>query len=404
MVVLSAISTESSATSQGSERVSISGNLRTMPFPDLLQWVAQSRQTGTLALEGNPYKKKIYFRDGLVVAASSEDPKEFLGYYLVGWGFVAEEELQELLDMQDDHGTLLGELLVIIGRLSREDLLHILQVKTEESIFELFLWKEGDFRFLENILPAKKFQPLNIAVDMLILEGVRRTDEWTRCRESIPDPRWVPKLVRAVDVQELGQTELSILREINGENSIEDIALACRLALFHVLLFVYQGMSHGLFELNPPGSDEQTPIPGFSEASWRSLIRNAEIAIESGDLAQGFERLTALRAKYSDRREVSEQFAGLEKMIAYQLERKRLSERAIPELVMAPAELTEQSFSPQEAFLLSRINGVYTLGEIFKMVPGSELELRIMVDGLIQRQVVGLKGAGGELEASPAEA
>jgi hypothetical protein len=374
-----------------------------MPFPDLLQWVAQSRKTGTLALEGNPYNKKIYFRDGLVVASSSEDPKEFLGYYLVGWGFLGEEELQELLDMQDQYGTLLGELLVIIGRLSREDLVHILQVKTEESIYELFLWEEGDFRFLENILPAKKFQPLHTAVDMLILEGVRRQDEWTRCRESIPDPRWSPKLVRAVDVQELGQTELMILREINGANSIEDIALACRLALFHVLLFVYQGMTHGLFELLPPPSDEQTPIPGFSEVSWRTLIRNAEIAIESGDLRKGFERLVALRDKYSNRREVSEQLVGLEKMLSVQLDRRQLSDSAVLELAMTPAKLTEQSFSPQEGYLLSRINGVYSLGEILKMLPGSRLESRLMVEGLIQREVIRLKDSGGDAAANQAE-
>ncbi len=374
-----------------------------MPFPDLLQWVAHSRKTGTLAVEGNPYNKKIYFRDGLVVAASSEDPKEFLGYFLVGWGFLGEDELQELLDMQDQYGTLLGELLVIVGRVSREDLIHILQVKTEETIYELFLWEEGDFRFLENILPAKKFQPLNIAVDMLILEGVRRKDEWNRCRESIPDAKWVPKLVRAVDVQELGHTELSILREINGENSIEDIALACRLALFHVLLFVYQGMSHGLFDLSKPDSDEQTPIPGFTEVSWRTLLRNAEIAIESGDLVAGYERLSAIRNKYAKRREVSEQIASLEKVIGHQLEKRKLSLDAILELTIAPAELTSQSFSPQEGFLLSRINGVYTLGEILKMIPGSDLENRVMVDNLLKRDVIHLKGQQNDVEASQSE-
>ena len=48
--------------------MTISGNLRTMPFADLLQWVSQSRKTGTLAIEGEPYNKKIYFRNGLVVA------------------------------------------------------------------------------------------------------------------------------------------------------------------------------------------------------------------------------------------------------------------------------------------------------------------------------------------------
>jgi hypothetical protein len=370
-----------------------------MPFPDLLQWVATSRKTGTLALEGDPYNKKLYFRDGLVVAASSENPKEFFGYYLVGWGYVAEDELQELLDMQETHGTLMGELLVIVGRLSREDLIHILQVKTEETIYDLFLWNEGDFRFLENILPAKKFQPLNIPVDMLVLEGVRRTDEWMRCRESIPDARWIPKVVRAVDVKELGPTELSILREITGANSIEEIALACRLALFHVLLFVFQGLTHGLFELLPP-ADEEVTIPGFSEVSWRTLIRHAEKDVESGELLKGYKRIVSLREKYADRRTVSEHMAVVEKKISSKLDDLELLDTSVPELIIPASQLTNEEFSPQEGFLLSRINGVYSLGEILKMVPGSALENRLMLDQLIRREIVRMKETGGDTDAT----
>jgi hypothetical protein len=370
-----------------------------MPFPDLLQWVATSRKTGTLALEGDPYKKKLYFRDGLVVAASSENPKEFFGYYLVGWGYVGEDELQELLDMQETHGTLMGELLVIVGRLSREDLLHVLQVKTEETIYELFLWEEGDFRFLENILPAKKFQPLNIPVDMLILEGVRRTDEWMRCRESIPDARWIPKVVRAVDVKELGATELSILREITGANSIEEIALACRLALFHVLLFVFQGLAHGLFELLPP-ADEEVTIPGFSEVSWRTLIRHAEKEVDSGELLKGYQRIVSLREKYTDKRAVSEHMAVVEKKISAKLDDLNLFDSSVPELIIPASQLTNEEFSPQEGFLLSRINGVYTLGEILKMVPGSALENRLMLDQLIRREIVRLKDRGSDTDVT----
>ena len=379
--------------------MSISGNLRTMPLPDLLQWVATSRKTGTLALEGDPYNKKLYFRDGLVVAASSENPKEFFGYYLVGWGYVAENELQELLDMQESHGTLMGELLVIVGRLSRENLLQVLQVKTEETIYEIFLWEEGDFRFLENILPAKKFQPLNIPVDMLILEGVRRTDEWMRCRESIPDARWIPKVVRAVDVKELGAIELSILREITGTNSIEEIALACRLALFHVLFFVFQGLSHGLFEILPPTEDEVT-IPGFSEVSWRTLIRHAEKDVESGELLKGYQRIVSLREKYTGRRAVSEHMAVIEKTIEAKLDELNLFDSSVPELVVPASQLTNEEFSPQEGFLLSRINGVYTLGEILKTVPGSSLENRLRLDQLIRREVVRLRDQGSDTDVT----
>lgn len=358
-----------------------------MPFADLLQWVSQSRKTGTLAVEGDPYNKKLYFRDGLVAAASSENPKEFLGYFLVGWEYLGEEELQELLDMQEQHGTLLGELLVIVGRLGREELQHILQVKTEETIYELFLWQEGDFRFLENILPAKKFQPLNLPVEMIVLEGVRRQDEWTRYRESIPDESWIPRLVRAVDVKQLGEAELSILREINGENSIEKIALNCRLAVFHVSMFVYQGMKHGLFELRDQ-EGPATPIPGFAEGAWRTLVRQVEEVLAEGDLLGAYRRLDELREKYSNQRGVDELLTTIHARIEEGVKGLRLTESAVLELAVPTGELTSLSCSPQEGFLLSRINGSYSLGEILTMIPGSDLENRLLLNALIERGVV----------------
>jgi len=358
-----------------------------MPFSDLLQWVSQSRKTGTLSVEGQPHNKKIYFRDGLVAAASSENPKEFLGYYLVGWNYIAEEELEELLDMQEQHGTLLGELLVIIGRLSRENLQHILQVKTEESIYELFLWQEGDFRFLENILPAKKFQPLNLPVEMIILEGVRRMDEWARCRDLIPDETWIPSLVRAVDVEQLGEIELKILREINGKNSIERIALTNRLAFFHVLMFIFQGMTHDLFEVRPP-EDEITEIPGFSKGTWITMIHQVEEMMGEGELLAAYRRLAEIREKYADQPEVSQQAELIQGKISEAAAELHLTDTAVLELAIPPSDLTSLSCSPQEGFLLSRINGSYSLGEILKMIPGSELENKLLLSNLLQKGVV----------------
>jgi hypothetical protein len=370
-----------------------------MPFADLLQWVSQSRKTGTLAVEGEPYNKKVYFREGTVVAASSEDPKEFLSYYLVGWGFLGEEELQELLDMQERHGTLLGELLVIVGRVNREELANILQVKTEEAIYELFLRDEGDFRFLENILPAKKFQPLGLAVDMLSLEGVRRRDEWLRIREAIPDPEYIPKLVRAVDVQQMGAVELGILREINGVNTIEDIALACRIALFHVLHFVFQGVEQGLFMLIGRADDQDKAIPGFTHGSWRILLKDIDKNLADGDLLAAHHKIGELRAKHAAVAEAQQMATDYDQKIAARLVQAHLTDEVVPELAVPLAQLTSIDCSPQEGFLLSRINGTYSLLEILKMVPGSDLENRLMISALISRKVVRLKG---QPQSSPA--
>ncbi|NOZ94294.1 MAG: DUF4388 domain-containing protein [Acidobacteria bacterium] len=379
--------------------MSIGGNLKTMPFPDLLQWVSQSRKTGTMVIEGKKYSKKVYFREGKVIAAASDNPKEFLSYYLVGWGYVSDDELQELLDMQERHGTMLGELLVIVGRLSREELDHVLRVKTEEAIYELFLWKEGDFRFLANILPAKRFHPLEVAVDTLVMEGVRRLDEWERIRAVIPGDDWIPKLVRAVEVKSLGETELAFLREINGANSLERIALNCKAPLFFVCNFVYMGMKQGLFELLPPSETPDVQgIPGFSQGSWRVILKDGERQLERGDLIKAYDSVKKLREKYPEQREILELATALERKIEVEVGGQSLPETAIPELDVPMSKLGELACSPMEGFLLSRVNGSYSLGEVLKLLPLSKLEGLLLAGGLLDRGIIRLRDPKEEKE------
>jgi len=367
--------------------VSISGNVQTMPFADLLQWVSQSRKTGTLVIEGKPHIKKLYFSEGLIVAVASNNPKEFLGYYLVGWGFIGEEELQELLDMQEQHGTMLGELLVMIGRVSREDLSTVLQIKTEESIYELFLWDEGDFKFLEKILPDKKFKPLDMAVDMIIMEGVRRKDEWSKYRMIIPDSTYRPRVAKPVDIAQMGPEELVIIREINGSNSIEKIALACKMPQFSIVDYVYAGACQDLFEILPPARGE-SPIPGFSEEMWRTMIVQARTNLERGNLLAAYRYITNAREKFPDRSDVVEQASDIEIAILDGLSSTCLDDGVVLEMAVSLADLSDQPFSPEEGFMISRINGIYKLGEILTTVPGSDLDKRLIIDNLLKREVV----------------
>ncbi|NOZ78938.1 MAG: DUF4388 domain-containing protein [Acidobacteria bacterium] len=361
-----------------------------MPFADLLQWVSQSRKTGTLVVDGVRMTKKIYFRDGVVVAAASDSPKEFLSYYLVGWGIIEETELEELLDMQNKHGVLLGEMLTIIGRLSEDELKHILLVKTQETILELFLWEEGEFRFLDNILPTKQFVPLDLSVDVLVMEGVRRKDEIDRMRPVIPSSTWIPRVLRPLDESQLGPEDRYILLEINGEKSIEKIALAARVAEFSVMLFVFEGVKQGFFEVAPPSEGDQ-PIPGFSKHSWRVLLKKGEDELAQGDLLEAYESLQNLRKKYQDHREIQQLATALENRIQVALGDRKLNETAILELALPVGEVTKMPFSPLEGFVLSRVNGQYTVGEILTLLPCPALHGKILLDSLIRAGVLAVK-------------
>jgi hypothetical protein len=358
-----------------------------MPFADLLQWVAQSRKTGTLVVKGTDHTKKVYFSDGMVVAAASENPREFLSYYLVGWSYIAEDELQELLQMQNRHGTLLGELLVIIGRISRDELAYVLEVKTEDMVYDIFLWQEGEFRFLENILPDKKFQPTQLPIDMLILEGIRRKDEWTRMREIISDGSWIPRLLRAVDLKDMEEPDLSIIREINGKRSLEEIALNSRLGVYTVVEYVVQGIEAGVFAAEPTEA-ESSEIPGYSGGAWKLVLSKATELLEVDDLKASYEQLRKLRSQFPSDQEVLKQVAAVEARIRDNLNDKGIKSSAVLELAISMSELTSVSCSPEEGFLLSRVNGTYPIDELCKMMPGSEIEVYLMVDAMISRDVL----------------
>ena len=73
--------------------MSLAGNLRTMDLPEVLQWIASARKTGTLHLERRSVTKKIYFQGGGIYTSWSNDPRESLGQILVRERLITEEQL-----------------------------------------------------------------------------------------------------------------------------------------------------------------------------------------------------------------------------------------------------------------------------------------------------------------------
>src|SRR6186713_1785661 len=133
--------------------MSLTGNLRTMDLPDVLQWIAGGRKTGTLHLDRGAVIKRIAFVDGIIQNSWSNDPRESLGQFLIRDGLVTEEQLFTALLNQEQQGRFLGAILVTEDVLSESDLRESLRTKAVESIYDLFLWPEGQFEFKEGEFP-----------------------------------------------------------------------------------------------------------------------------------------------------------------------------------------------------------------------------------------------------------
>jgi Domain of unknown function (DUF4388) len=365
--------------------VSLTGNLRTMPVPELFEWLAASRKTGTLVLDGPRYSKRLFFISGDLVAVASENPREKLGHYLVGWGYLTQEELDHLVEMQDHFKIMLGELAVKLGQITEEERDYAIRIKTEEAICELLLWEEGDFRFLDGVLPERDFAELRLPVHSILLEGVRQRDERQRIGKVVTSVRQRPRLVREPPAEELGPIGATILHAVDGDRNIEEITLRCRVTEFSVLRFVYRGVEQGWFELAPPLPDAEEVVP---DSAWRKLAFEIENRIEVDHLLEAVELLIDLQRKFEENIGVTSYSSEREAEIERRLEELRIPDEAVLEPAITMEEMMKLGCGPVEGFAFSRVNGRYTVSEILRLLPGSDLHSRAVIHNLIRRGFV----------------
>lgn len=352
-----------------------------------MQWLAMSHKTGTLVVRGRQFTKRIFFSQGAVCAVASDNPRERLGYFLVGWKYLDEGQLRLLLQEQEQQQRALGELAVHHGLIPLEELQRLLRVRAEEVIFDLMLWEEGDFRFLDDNFPTRLFRELTLSVDHFLLEGARRLDEARRMAAIIPSSQHVPRLARTIKRSALQPAQLALLDKIDGERSIEQIALECRLPEIEILRFVFKGVQQGAFTILPP-SGKPLPIPGVMEDDWSETLREAETSLSLGDLVQAYELLSRVRRNYPNVPEAQEKCLALEVRIRSFIENTAASRDVILELAVDLNQATHLRFSPEEAFVLSRVNGRYTLPQVLALFPGEKLLGRLIVYSLLQQGIL----------------
>lgn len=366
-----------------------------MALSELLQWIGLGQKTGTVVLASGGIEKKIFFSDGRILSSSSSDPREYLGHFLVAHGYISEEELGKAMQVQEESNILLGKILVMIGAISEPDLVRLMRLKVEESIYDAFLWADGEFRFYDGELPEMKMVPLSVDVTGIIMEGLRRWDEWRRIRERIPDDGHVPVLLGPVPQDDLSDQDRYILPFINGRRSIEEIALQTHNAEFHVAKLVFELSKTGLAEVERKASPSRTPEPIAAEAGdddgTAALIRQAREWIGSGEPVRGWRALRVAPELDPQSKEAREALREAEQAVQADLEAAGITGTRIPSLRMEIGDISKLNFTPNEGFVLSRVNGSWDIKAILKISPIRELDALLIFRKLVDEGVIELR-------------
>ena len=385
--------------------MAITGNLETMSLAELLQWLANGRQTGTLIVTNGSVEKKIFLRDGAVLSSSSSDPRGFLGHFLVSKGVITEDDLAKAMAIQSDQGKLLGEILVEGGAIDPEMLDHMLRLKAEENIYDLFAWEEGHFDFLDEELPPYELVPMSANITGLVMEGMRRVDMTKEMEKVIPSTQCVPVSVGPLlDEDEMDFGWRGVLEAVDDDRSVEDICLHTHSSEYFVCDVLFRKMKEGRIKIVRPrviAPDPQAPAApvakddtGTGPTNAQALISEAMVHLKLGVYEAAARHLGAATSLDPHNRELAMVIKELEGEVMAGLENDGVKDEKVPVLETTLDDLRAMSFSPEEGFILSRINGTSDIASIVKISPLSEIDSLLVFWKLSQSGQISLKDVG----------
>ena len=226
----------------------LTGDLRVIPLVQVLELLAEQRQWGVLTVMRGASTIEVCFRDGAVelVAGSGVSEEFLLGRFVLKNNFITRLDLDDALHGTGPGRERLGARLVRLGKITESDLARVLAEQTTELIWELLRWNHGRFLFVatRELPPLAVQAALGLQVDVVLMEGFRRVDEWHLIEKEVDTFDLV--FVRNDETYaqfgpgRLSREEIQILDMVNGKNTVKEIVRQSRMSSFDVSKILYR--------------------------------------------------------------------------------------------------------------------------------------------------------------------
>jgi CheY-like chemotaxis protein len=228
----------------------LAGDLAVVSIADVLLLLQDRGYTGTVNLAQGRAQMDIYLGQGRVDFAGAHGVAEefLLGGFLVRGGQLSSEALGQALEARkkSDAGELLGAYLCNQGLLTAAGLRKAMAKQTAALVFESLRWGNGRFSFrpLTELPPTAREASLGLAIDGLILEGLRRVEEWRVIEQEIND--FDMTFVRNEDKLasfgrgQLLREEAAIAELVNGRNTVRDLIQISKMGAYDVTQVLFR--------------------------------------------------------------------------------------------------------------------------------------------------------------------
>ncbi len=185
-------------------KTEFSGNLQDMGIVDLIQTIDISQKSGVISVERDAERGEIFFKNGKVIDAETRSRRG------------------------------------------------------DEAVYRMLVWSEGTFRI--EFKAVNREDHITLSTQGLLMEGMRRLDEWGRLQEQLPPLTSIFDIDDELLAERLGEIpdEInSLLKHFNGERTLMEVVDLCPLGDLEALTIITKLYFEGLIcDMGVVGSHE----------------------------------------------------------------------------------------------------------------------------------------------------
>ncbi len=238
--------------------MALKGNLRDVGLNQLLNLIYLAHKTGALSVQSETSRAdaRLFFKEGKLIQASLDKQAPRLTDIMVKVGKLTAEQARAVQARSKvDTDKELGLLMIQNGILTQNDIIQGVKNYLLETVYQLFTWRSGNFRFDPNILPPEERITVAVTLDHLIIEGTRRVQEWEHLQDELPDLDVPLKFAERPDLNlrnvSLSVEQWKVVSFINSRNTIRQIASFLKIDEFQIRRIVYGLQTAGLVDVLP---------------------------------------------------------------------------------------------------------------------------------------------------------
>jgi len=365
------------------------GSFGVLPLSDLLELLARRKATGALACERGTVRKTVHLRGGNAVGASSNDPREYLGQFLVNFGHITDEQLTQAFRTQEETKVRLGKVLVMTGRVPRETVRDVLAIKIRETLLDVFLWEAGVFSFDDEPPPVVDEDDAEIPLGDLAREAEFRATAWSAFRGEFPTGAAALEVDEAKLPAGMGPDTIDgrVLGHARDGKTIDEIGLALHATDFHLYQRLYALARQGIVR----ASSQAATAAAAETVAAADLIDRARGLLadgRTGDAELVASKAVELAPGSDAARSV---LSEVERVLGTKLRATLLDPPRTPRLRVPPGEIVKLRLSSAEKYLLSRCDGKRDVKALATLAPLRELDVLKAIQRFADAELVELR-------------